>query len=105
MPARSPDVRVFPDAPALADAAAREVLAIAAEAIAARGQFSIALSGGTTPRATYERLASMRAGTGTWYVGFGDERVVPPEDPDSNAGMASRAWLAASAIPPENVFA
>ena len=50
--------RIFPDAPSLARAAAERFVTLAAEAIAARGQFVVALSGGSTPRATYELLAT-----------------------------------------------
>ena len=52
------DLEVVADADALAREAARYVVRIANEAIAARGQFSVGLSGGSTRRALFERLAS-----------------------------------------------
>jgi 6-phosphogluconolactonase len=55
---------------------------------------TIALSGGHTPKATYERLAAER--TYSWSdvdVFFGDERCVPPDDPDSNFRMANETLL------------
>lgn len=88
-------LRVFPDAGALAEAAAEHVLAAARTAIAARGTFHLALAGGSTPRATYLALArrARPAEFGAWHLWFGDERCVPPEHEDSNWRMAHQAWL------------
>lgn len=88
-------LRVFPDAGALAEAAAEHVLAAARAAIAARGAFHLALAGGSTPRATYLALArrARPADLGAWRLWFGDERCVPPEHEDSNWRMAHQAWL------------
>jgi 6-phosphogluconolactonase len=105
------DVRILvakhSDRATLADDAAHEVLRVAAESIHARGVFRIALAGGTTPRETYERLATMGVPSASdaarWHMFFGDERMVPLDDSDSNCGMASKAWLSHSAIPPANV--
>ena len=58
--------------------------------------FSFVLSGGDTARGCYERLAVDAAETVDWWkvdVYWGDERCVPPDDPDSNEGMARRALL------------
>ncbi|MEK7385058.1 MAG: 6-phosphogluconolactonase, partial [candidate division NC10 bacterium] len=89
---------VLNDSDALAEAAARLVVEAAAEAIAARGRFTIALAGGETPRATYARLAkppfSDRVDWSRTWVFFGDERGVPPEHADSNYGMAHATLLA-----------
>src|SRR5262245_52619759 len=97
------EARTFPDRGALAEAAAREVVRLAGEAIRDHGRFSIALAGGSTPRETYERLAAMgvpaAADAPRWDVFFGDERMVPRDHADSNGGMASRAWLSRSGIP------
>jgi len=88
------------DLAALADRAREEVLRCASESIAARGVFRIALSGGSTPRALYERLASCAGRTefAKWHVFFGDERCVGPDHPDSNFGMARAAWLSKTAV-------
>ena len=51
------DVKIHPDAKRLAQGAAEHVTRLAEEAIAARGQFAVALAGGSTPRGMYERLA------------------------------------------------
>jgi 6-phosphogluconolactonase len=55
---------------------------------------TIALSGGSTPRAVYERLAGVSYPWEEVHVFFGDERCVPPDHPDSNYLMAREALLA-----------
>ena len=74
------------------------------ESLRERGRVTLALAGGTTPRATYERLAQVPGIP--WsdvHVYFGDERAVPPDHPDSNYRLAREALLDRVAIPPENV--
>lgn len=79
---------VVPDARALARRAAEWLVERTRAAVGERGACSVALAGGTTPRAAYEVLgtsALSRAvpwGAIDWY--FGDERAVPPDDPESN---------------------
>ena len=96
-------IQSYPTPEALADAVARHIVTCAAEAIAARGRFVIALSGGSTPEAAYRRLA-----TGDWrdrldwqrtQVLWGDERCVPPDDPQSNYRMAKETLLDRVPIP------
>jgi 6-phosphogluconolactonase len=68
---------------------------------------TIALSGGSTPKALYSLLAADYAQQVAWdktYFFFGDERHVPPSDPESNFRMANEAMLSKVPIPPENVF-
>ncbi len=60
----------------------------AAKAIAARGEFRIALSGGNTPRPVYQALAAQPRDWTKWVFTFGDERCVPPDDEQSNYRMA-----------------
>ncbi|MGQ0722935.1 MAG: 6-phosphogluconolactonase, partial [Candidatus Eiseniibacteriota bacterium] len=95
MAGRLPTVRVLEDPGELAREGAAEVLRRAADAVAARGTFRIVLAGGTTPRALYEEIARRRADAdfARWDFWFGDERCVPPDHPDSNFRMASRALL------------
>jgi 6-phosphogluconolactonase len=81
------------------------ILAAAAEAIAARGRFSIVLSGGSTPRATYLSLRNAAADWSRWDVYFGDERCLSCADPERNSRMAGDAWLDHVGIPHENVHA
>jgi 6-phosphogluconolactonase len=90
------DIEVFSSAAALADAAARRFVAAAGAAIVERGEFIVALAGGSTPRNTYERLAEQYALNVDWprvHVLWGDERCVPPFDMASNYGMARAALL------------
>jgi 6-phosphogluconolactonase len=103
------EVRVFPDAIALNDAAAAEFSRAAREAVAARGRFAVALAGGATPKDAYVRLADAEisgANRLPWdriHVFFGDERCVPPDHLDSNFRMANETLLARIPIPPDNV--
>jgi len=102
-------VRVAPDAPALTRAAAEEVVRRAESAVAERGRFAIALSGGATPQPLHALLADPNEpfrGRIPWkrtHVFFGDERHVPPDQPESNYGMARATLLAKVPIPEENV--
>lgn len=96
----------FPDAEALAEGLARAVVDSAREAVAARGRFTIALSGGETPRAAYELLGSRFANDVEWShvdVFFTDERFVPSDDSRSNLGMTRAAWLGRVRMPPERI--
>ncbi len=100
-------MKVFGDPAELADAAARIIVEAATEAVAARGRFTWALSGGETPRETYHRLAEPPlVGDLPWrqtWVFFGDERCVPPDHPSSNYRMAHETLLAKVPIPAEQV--
>jgi 6-phosphogluconolactonase len=94
----------YPDFASLVAGAADQVAASAAEAIAERGRFTIALSGGNTPRPVYQRLASAPLDWSRAHVFFGDERCVSPRDARSNYHMAKVALLDRVPIPSENVF-
>jgi len=102
------ELRIADDPAALADIAAREIVEVARAAVAARGRFTVALAGGSTPRATYRRLAQPPlAAQMPWdrtLVFFGDERGVTPDHEQSNYGMAHAALLAHVPIPPHHVF-
>ena len=102
-----PDIRTYPDTHGLGRAAAEHFIAIAGSSIKARGRFSVALSGGSTPRPAYEQLATKEfAAQVDWshvYVFWGDERCVPPDHPDSNYGMAQEALLDRVPLAPANV--
>ena len=97
------EVEVYPDESALVDGAAGLIAAHAADAVAAQGRFSIALSGGATPKPVYERLATAELDWARVHLFFGDERCVPPEDPRSNYHMAKAALIDRIPIPPANV--
>ncbi len=72
-------------------------------AIAERGQCTIALAGGNTPRPLYESIATQNLPWDKIHVFWGDERYVAPDNPDSNQRMARQAWLDQVAIPPTNI--
>jgi len=76
-----------------AEEAASFIVHTAEEAIEEHGFFQLALSGGNTPRAVYQALALRECRWPKWIVTFGDERCVPPDDPQSNYRMASEAFL------------
>jgi 6-phosphogluconolactonase len=80
----------------LAEAAASAFAAKAEAAIGERGRFTVALAGGSTPKATYEILARDYAEELDWskvHIFFGDERTVPPDHEDSNYRIAHEALL------------
>lgn len=98
---------IVPDAAALAEEAAREVLADADHAVATRGYFTLVLSGGNTPRRLYERLATApyleRMPWDRTHVFWGDERHVPPAHAESDYRMAFEAMLARVPLAPERI--
>lgn len=99
-------VQIHADPSALSRAGAEEFLRVGRAAIADRGRFTVALSGGSTPRAIYALLAERGATALPWdktEIFFGDERVVSPDHPDSNYRMARETLLARVPIPPANV--
>ena len=106
-PPSEPSVRVFADPESVARAAARRVAELAREAIDERGAFSLALSGGSTPRRIYELLAGDEFRDSVdWrgvHVFFGDERTVPADHAESNYRMANEALLSRVPLPAENV--
>ncbi len=100
-------IEVYPDLESLSRAAAALLVRQANLAVAARGRFSVALSGGATPRRTYELLAAPpwvdQAPWDRVHVFWGDERCVPLNDLRSNARMAQEAWLDHVPIPGDQI--
>jgi 6-phosphogluconolactonase len=92
---------------ALARTAAEQMIALGQEALDERGRFFLALSGGSTPQPLYRLLASDEfAPALDWarvHVFWSDERVVPPDHPDSNYAMARQALLDSISIPKYNI--
>lgn len=90
---------------ALAQAAAEFICSLAKNTIRKRGRFAIALSGGNTPRLTYERmrLTDNQPEWSRMYFFWSDERCVPPDHPDSNYRLARKALLAHIPIPAGNI--
>ncbi len=102
------DLQIFPDGDALADHAAALFAQAARDAVAARGRFTVALTGGSSPKGTYERLARPPLSDGIdWanvFVFLGDERFVPYDDERSNYGMCRSLLLDRVPLPPDQVF-
>jgi len=101
------ELQVLPTASLVAEAAARRFVAIANDAIRSRGEFVVALSGGSTPRSMSARLAAEPGASNVdWsrvQVLWGDERCVPPDQAASNYRMAREALLDHVPIPAANV--
>jgi 6-phosphogluconolactonase len=103
-----PDIKIYADAEALAWGAADFFVRHAQQTIAARERFSVALSGGSTPKALYELLATdafaQRVDWRCVYVFWGDERCVPADHLDSCYRMAREALLDHIPLPAENIY-
>lgn len=88
-------------------AAADEVLHAASEAIEKRGRFTIALSGGSTPKSLYSLIAANAATSVDWQKVFffwGDERHVGPKDAESNYRMVEESLFSKISVPASNIF-
>jgi 6-phosphogluconolactonase len=102
------EIRILPDGAAIARRAAQEFVQCAAAAVQAHGSFTVALAGGSTPKALYNLLVTdpaLRAQV-PWdklHLFFGDERHVAPDQPDSNFRMANEAMISKSPLKPEQV--
>ncbi|MEW6385980.1 MAG: 6-phosphogluconolactonase [Thermodesulfobacteriota bacterium] len=100
-------IQVYPDLESLSRAAADAFVRRVREVLEVRDRVSLALSGGHTPRRTYELLAQPEFRDEIdWkrvHVFWGDERCVPPEDPRSNARLAREALLDHVPLPAGNV--
>lgn len=102
------DTRVFPDLEALSRGVLDELMRIMQDAVARRGRFAIALSGGRTPATLYSLWAQddkYKAAT-PWdrvHLFWGDERYVPHDDPLSNYRMTRETLIERVPIPSSNV--
>jgi 6-phosphogluconolactonase len=103
----APKIRILTDAEAVSRAAAEEFVRLANAASAARGQFTVALSGGSTPKRLYQLLAEspFREQVAWDKVEFfwGDERSVPPDHNDSNYHTAFEAMLRKLPVPAAHI--
>ncbi|HEX8521167.1 MAG TPA: 6-phosphogluconolactonase [Tepidisphaeraceae bacterium] len=101
------EVHVLPDAKAIAEEAADRIVGAAAQAIQLSGTFTLALSGGSTPKTLHQLLASdayrSQIDWSKVEIYFGDERTVPPDHADSNYRMAHETLLSKVPIPPQNI--
>lgn len=103
----APTLRRYGDGVSLYCAIAEAFVARAQTAIAARGRFHVAMSGGSTPRPLYELLAAAPYRDALDWprieIWFGDERCVPPDSPRSNFRMVHEALLQHVPVPAVNV--
>jgi 6-phosphogluconolactonase len=100
-----PEIRTLKTAAELFEAGAAEFAAQGSRAVRASGRFTVALSGGSTPKALYLLLATKS--NIPWdkiYFFWGDERHVPPDSPESNYRMANEALLSKVPVRAENIF-
>ena len=101
-------IQLFSTCAEIACYASREVARISAQAVSARGVFSIGLAGGSTPKMLYALLAEHPTLRNSlpWdkmQVFFGDERHVGPGHADSNFQMATDAMLSKVALQPQQI--
>lgn len=94
---------IFADARAAAEACAQHILGVLKQARAERGRATIALSGGTSPKLMFERMAASKFQWHGIHFFWVDERPVPPDDDRSNYKLAAGALLSPAAIPPQQV--
>ena len=92
------NLHVYENVRELSEAAARVFVQEARRSIDESGRFAVALAGGTTPKRTYEVLATKHGEPkdldwGNVHAFFGDERTVPPDHEDSNYRMSQEALL------------
>ena len=103
----SVEIRTLTTPQELFEAGAELVAHAAKESVDERGRFTIALSGGSTPRNLYNLLATNARTSLPWdrmFFFFGDERHVSPTDKESNFRMANEAMLSKASIPETNIF-
>lgn len=91
------------DAESVATRAAAEIARYLEAVRTERGVVHLALSGGTTPKRTFERLAAEQVQWEAVEVWFADERCVAPEDAESNYRLARETLIEPAGLPPERV--
>jgi 6-phosphogluconolactonase len=100
-------IAVYPDTDALSQAAAQYVVQVAKESIVTHGRFTIALTGGSTPRKLYTLLGQepyrSQIDWALVEVFWGDERNVPADDPESNYYLALETLLSNVPIPANQI--
>ena len=106
-PVTNREIIICRDSVELSRKAAEQFVALARQAIAARGRVSVALSGGSTPKALYSLLATGKFSEQlAWrqiHLFWGDERCVAPDHAESNFRMVKESLLSRILIPSENV--
>ena len=100
-------IGIYPDINSLSHEAAQIIVRLANEATVTRGRFSIALSGGSTPKVLYGLLATEpyldQINWSSVEIFWSDERCVPPDDAESNYAMAKEVLLSKIPIQPRQI--
>ena len=96
-------IAIYPDIDTLSQEAAQYIVRLANQSIVTHGRFTIALSGGSTPKKLYGLLGSepfrSQIDWAQVEIFWGDERCVSPDDPESNYAMAQQVLLSKIPIP------
>jgi 6-phosphogluconolactonase len=98
-------IEVFENAEAVANAAAVTIAADARAAVAARGRFTMAVSGGSTPWVMLRALANEDVPWKDVHVFQIDERIAPAGDPDRNLTHLQQSLLENAPLPPQQIYA
>jgi 6-phosphogluconolactonase len=99
-------VRIFATPYELSEKFAEEIVKMIAESGKDNSPFTIALSGGSTPELLYSVIGDHFSNSVNWknvHFFWGDERSVPPDNPESNFGMTSRSLFGKIRIPSNNI--
>jgi 6-phosphogluconolactonase len=104
----SAEIKVVKDPDEISRTAAEMIIRQASASRPSTGPFTLALSGGSTPRALHQRLSCEPSAMGSlWWNNlhffWGDERHVPPEHPQSNYRMACETLFASGLVPAQNI--
>lgn len=101
------NIATYADLETLSQQAAQYTVRLANQSIVTHGRFTLALAGGSTPKKLYALLAAepyrSQIDWGSVEVFWGDERCVPPDDPESNYRMAQEELLSKVPIPASQV--
>lgn len=101
-----PEIRIFKNIEQLSHYAAEIFVERALRSIHERGRFLVALNGGSTPSHLFQLLGTHFRDQIDWsktHIFWGDERLVPAEDPESSYGQARDLFLSHVDIPEENI--
>ena len=100
-------IAIFPDTNTLSQQAAQYIVRLASEAVVTRGRFTIALSGGSTPKILYGLLGTEpyrdQINWASVEIFWSDERCVPPDSADSNYALAQEVLLSKIPIPANQI--
>jgi len=98
------NIVIADDVNELADEFTRIFVELCEISVKESGRFTVALSGGSTPKILYRRLVSVKLPWNRVFFFFGDERCVPPDHSESNFRMASKTLLKPLSVPETRIF-